>query len=153
MREKDLKITDFLALTVFALFGICLLLVLLTGARVYRGLVAGGQESYASRTAAMYLTTRVRQAETVAVEDFGGCDALVFREEVDGRSYLTRVYCYEGWMRELYCSEQADLSPEDGEAVLEAESMTLSLSERDLKIELEDTCLFFSLPTGKEVLP
>lgn len=108
------------ALLVFVLFALCLLLVLLTGARVYRGLVARGEESFARRTAVQYIATRVRQAETVAVEDFGGCQTLVLGETVEGEAYLTRVYCYEGWLMELFCAQGSDLSPEDGERVLEA---------------------------------
>jgi len=153
MKEKTLKITDFLSLTVFTLFAVCLLLVLLTGAKVYRNLVDAGRESYDKRTAALYLTTRVRQWQTVAVEDFGGCDALVFREESGGRTYLTRIYCHDRWLRELYCPETADLSPEDGEPVLKLENLHFSLSEDTLRIELNDTSLFFALRSGKEAFP
>ena len=72
MKEKGTKLTDLLALTVFAVFALCVLLVLLSGARVYRGLVQRGEESFTSRTAARYVTMRVRQAESVAVGDFEG---------------------------------------------------------------------------------
>ena len=48
MKEKRSKLTDLLALTVFAVFALCVLLVLLSGAKVYRGLVQRGEENFAA---------------------------------------------------------------------------------------------------------
>lgn len=152
MKEKALKITDFLALTVFTVFAVCLLLVLLTGAGVYRNLVQTGQEHYADRTKAMYLTTRARQSQRISVEDFGGCQALVSREEIDGETYLTRVYCYEGSLRELFSAENAALKPEDGEAVLAAQSAVFSMEDGLLIAEIDGERLFFRT-AGKEAAP
>ena len=148
MKEKRSNLTEFLSLAVFALFALCLFGVLLTGAKVYRNLVDQGSESYADRTAARYLSTRVRQSRAVSVEDFQGCPALVSREEIDGRTYVTRVYCYDGYLRELFCAESADLSPEDGEKVLEAEHFSLSLEEELLTVVVDDTQLTLYLREG-----
>lgn len=152
MKEKALKITDFLALTVFTVFAVCLLLVLLTGAGVYRNLVQTGQEHYADRTKAMYLTTRVRQSSAITVEDFGGCQALVSREEIDDETYLTRVYCYDGSLRELFSAENAALQPEDGEKILEAESASFSLEDGLLIAEIDGERLLY-WTAGKEAAP
>ena len=153
MKEKTTKITDFLALMVFAVFALCLCLVLLTGAKGYRKLVDHGKTDYAARTAAMYLTTRVRQAQMLTVEEFDGCDALTIREEIEGETYLTRVYCHEGFLRELFCAENAALSRSDGEKVLEAEHLFLSLEGDLLTANLDGAELSFCLRTGKEVTP
>lgn len=153
MRQKSSKITDFLALTVFAVFAVCLLAVLLTGAGVYRNLTEKGAEDCNRRTAAMYLTTRVRQSQTLTVEGFGGCDALTIREEIAGETYLTRIYCHGGFLRELFCAEGADLSPEDGEKILQADALFLSVEGDLLTAHLDDTELTFFLRTGKEAAP
>ena len=148
MKEKPSNLTEFLALAVFALFALCLFGVLLTGARVYRNLVDQGSRSYADRTAAMYLSTRVRQSGGITVEEFDGCPALVSREEIDGRTYVTRVYCWDGYLRELFCAENAALSPEDGEIVLEAETFLAQLEQNTLLVELDGNCLTFRLREG-----
>lgn len=80
-----------LALLAFGAFAVCILLVLLSGARVYRNLSDSGLEGYEERTARQYIAACIRQAETVMVERFDGCSALVGREEIDGEVYLTRV--------------------------------------------------------------
>ena len=153
MRRKTDQISNFLALSVLAVFGLCLLLVLLTGGRIYRDLVASGGERYEARTAAMYLTTRVRQAQQISVADFDGCQALILTEEIEGQRYQTRIYCHDGAIRELFSVENAPLSPEDGEPVLAADSLVFSLSEGNLLVCVEDTQLRFHLRTGKEIGP
>lgn len=153
MKEKTYKITDLLSLAVLALFAVALLLVLLIGGRVYRDLVASGKESYQSRTAVQYIATRVRQAREVDVEDFAGSDALVIREEVGGRVYLTRIYCCDGWLRELFSAETAQLKPEDGEKILEAEDLTFSLEDGLLTVVIDSETVLLHLRSGEEVVP
>ena len=152
MKEKSTKFTDFLALIMFAVFTLCVLLVLLFGAKVYRGLVDRGEVSFESRTAAQYVTTRVRQAERVSVADFEGCQALVIPEEIDGEIYITRVYCYDGYIRELFSGGNAALSPEDGEKILPGESLAFSIEDDLLTVHLEGQKLFLHL-RGKEASP
>ena len=153
MKNRSLQrnISDLLVLTVFAVMALCLLLVLLAGARVYRNLTEQAQYNDDRRTAAHYVTTRFRQsAETVEVADFGGCTALVFREEVEGTTYLTRIYCCDGWLRELYAAENGDFSPEDGEKILPLQSLSAIREGGMLTVQLtfsDGTCrelrLFF----------
>lgn len=152
MKEKRSKLTDLLALTVFAVFALCVLLVLLSGAKVYRGLVQRGEENFAARTAARYVTMRVRQARTVTVGDFEGCEALVIPENVDGATYLTRLYVYDGHIRELYCAENAALSPADGEKILPADSLRFDLEGSLLTMTVDGQALYLDL-SGKEAAP
>ena len=127
MKRRSLQrnILDLPVLMVFAVMALCVLLVLLTGARVYRNLTERSETLDARRTGTHYVTTRFRQSEGKAeVADFGGCTALTFREEVDGTVYLTRVYCHDGWLRELYAAEGGVFSPEDGEKILPLQDLS-----------------------------
>lgn len=152
MKEHTAKLTDLLTVLVFTVFALCVLLVLLTGAGVYRNLVQKGEDSYASRTAAQYVITRVHQAQDVSVEPFGGVDALVLREQTEDGVYLTRVYCQGGFLRELYSPESAQLAPGDGEAVLPMQKLELSTEDGLLTVTLNaDTVLKLCLRTGKEL--
>ena len=64
MREQNTKLhmSALLPLVVFALFAVCVLSVLLTGANVYQRLTQRDRDSYQRRTGAQYLATRGRQA-------------------------------------------------------------------------------------------
>ena len=150
--KYNAKMTDLFALLVFVIFAVCLLGVLLGGARSYETVVRRGEESFEERTAAQYVTTRVRQAGGVAVADFSGCDALVIPEKVGEEIYLTRVYCYDGYLRELYSAEKSGLLPEDGEKLLPAEGMYLSVEGSLLRVRLGDQELLLCL-RGKETVP
>lgn len=124
------------ALLLFAVFAASVLAVLLTGAKAYRGVTRRDQEAYNARTAVQYVAQRVRQADSlygVAVEEFGGVESLVLGQ---GEEYITRLYCYEGWLMELYCLAGEDFSPEDGERVVEAQELKLSLDRGMLGVQV-----------------
>lgn len=150
MNEKTSKITDLLSLMGFGLFAVCVILVLLTGAKVYRNLVDSGSRSYESRTAVQYIATRVRQTESVSVEEFDGCCALVGTEEIDGEIYLTRVYCYDGYLRELFSAEDAWLQADAGEKILPVESAGFALEDGLLTVRVDQQEMTLYLRGGEK---
>ena len=125
MREKR-KTDALVVLLLFGVFAVCVLSVLLTGADAYQRLSERDRVSYDQRTVTQYLSMRVRQADRlggVETEMFESCPALILKEEYDGVVYETRVYCYDGYIRELFTGEDSDLLPEDGEKILPAQSL------------------------------
>ena len=128
--------TDALAvLILFTVFSACILSVLLTGAGVYRRLAQRDTDSFQQRTAAQYLTTRLRQADRlggVAVTRFHGLDALVLTEQIQGSEYETLIYCQDGYLWELFGAAGGDFAPQDGEKVLQAQQLLLRLDGRML---------------------
>ncbi|WP_322170471.1 DUF4860 domain-containing protein [Acutalibacter caecimuris] len=115
------------ALLLFAVFAVCILMVLLTGADAYRRLTSRDNEAYAQRTGTQYLAQRVRQADvagSVEIADFDGVPALQLR---DGSENVTRIYVYDGWLMELYSDPANGLGPEAGEYIMEAQGLELDL--------------------------
>lgn len=155
------KITSLMPLLIFFLFALCLLTVLLSGAGIYRQTVSLGQELSDSRTVIRYLTTRVRQADAdqqISLERFGNSDTLVVYEEIDSERYKTLVYCHDGYLRELFCTESGAFSPNDGEIILPLEQLSLKLEDNLLlaQILLPDGTsqeLTLHLRSSGEVLP
>lgn len=145
MKKNVSNITELPALIVFTVFAVCVLMVLLYGAHSYKGMAARGEESFRLRTARQYVATRVRQAETVTAEDFSGCDALTIREQTGGTGYITRVYLYDGYIRELYCAESAALSPQDGEKIIRAEDLRFSIEDDLLAVQLDGSGFYLQL--------
>lgn len=117
-----------MALILFGVFAACVLAVLLTGARAYQRLTERDRSAFDRRTALQYIATRIRQSDVagaVTVEDFGGVDCLCLWQG----DYVTRVYCYDGQLRELFTDPQADMGPEAGEPVLEVQAVDFALRE------------------------
>lgn len=125
-----------LMLLLFGVFAVCVLIVLLTGARAYRGLTTRDAAAFDRRTCVQYLTTRVRQGDLaggVAVEPFGDAEALCIR---DPEGFVTRVYCHDGWLMELYTFVDVELEPQDGEKIMPLEGLALTLEDGLLTAEV-----------------
>jgi len=159
VKQHKRKADALIVLLLFGIFAVCILSVLLTGADAYRRLSQRDDASYDHRTASQYLSTRIRQSDcldAVAIEDFEGTDALVFTETIDGVSYETRVYCYDGYLRELFTAAGGDFLPGDGEKVLKASSLTLRMDGQRILVELTSPAgdaqrLTLYLRSGEEV--
>ena len=146
-----------MALLLFGVFAACVLLVLLTGADAYRRLTERDQAAYDRRTCVQYVATRVRQADCaggVSVSEFDGVPVLELHESIEGTEYVTLVYCYDGWLRELFAAADAGLDPEAGETVMEAQDLALSLEDGLLTVAVTDSrgtvnTLVLSLRSGE----
>ena len=103
--------------------------------------------------------TRVRQAEgPVTITDLQGTPALAFDQEEGGEVYTTWVYCYDGWLMELYAQPGSGMGPEDGAQVLPAEDLELSREDGLLRAALcydggERADLALYLPLNGEATP
>lgn len=138
MKQKTIRhnLDGLAALVLFAVFASCILAVLLTGAKAYRGITQRDQEAYGARTAVQYVAQRVRQSDAlygIGVEDFGGAPSLVLDK---GDPYITRLYCHDGWLMELYCAADEEFAPEDGERVIEAQELELELDGETLRVRV-----------------
>lgn len=159
MRKNDHRnITGLLSLLVFGIFALCVAAVLLTGAGAYKKLTDRGTESYDRRVAVRYLTTRFHQASGVRIEDFSGLQALTVREEIGGRAYVTRIYCHEGQIRELYAGENVQAQPGDGQILMAAEKLAFRVEGELLTVEVTHTDgekqqMFLWCPGWKEAAP
>lgn len=171
--QSRVKMSSLMALMLFAVFAVCVLLVLLTGADVYKNLVERDEKSFDGRTAVSYLTTKVRQADrlgAVEVSVLGGAaeensgqengkiEALKLSEEIEGETYITWIYCYDGYLRELFAAEDTILPPDAGEKVLKAEALSVQWRDGCLSVAVTavdgtSQSLILGLRSGKEVSP
>lgn len=156
-RRTQQHMSSAAVLVLFAVFAVCVLALLLTGAQVYGRLTQRDDASYTARTAAQYISARVHQSgeTSVVVEEFGGVTALAFYETYGTTPCVTRVYCHDGWLRELFSAADSTLSPADGEKLLALAGLDAALEEGVLTVTLtrEDGSvqqLTFALRTGRE---
>lgn len=153
MRERSGKrsISGLAAALLLCVFALMILSVLLSGAGAYQRLTVRGEENYDSRSSAQYVATKLRQApsaESVELRTFGGSDCLCITEEIDGAEYITRVYCHDGWIRELFTLAEGDFTPGDGEKILEAEALELNFENELIRVAVTNgsrTQFFVSL--------
>ena len=139
---KNRSLSGLVALLTFVLFAISILFVLLNGAGVYRRLTQRDQYSYDSRTCAQYVATKMRQAPSpaaISTDTFGTVDSLRISQDIEGLEFVTRIYCYENWLMEIFTLADGDFFPEDGEKILPLSSLSVSQDGSVFSFILTDT--------------
>jgi len=139
--KNERSVSTVAALLLFAVFAVGVLGVLLGGAQTYHYLTQRDAAAYDSRTCTQYLVTKLRQAPesgSVQIVSFGDGSALLIPETVEGEHYMTRIYCYDGWLMELYSVADGEFSPEDGEKILPASDLTVTRQQDLLVIGITD---------------
>ena len=124
------------ALLLLCAFAICILSVLMAGTRIYRDLTARDQIVYEDTVRSLYISTKLAQArngDAIGVED-GSCITIL--SELGGGSYITRIYCYDGWIRELFTRADYTWSPKDGEKVSRADYLQAEIENGILKVTI-----------------
>lgn len=121
------------SLALFLLFSATGIGVVLIGSRVYSSCATQLEETYTSRTALSYVSEKVRQAdvsEAIALVNPSGFpdNALVIHETVNGDSYDTFIYFYDGALRELLVKHGAEITPQQGTAIVSLRSFTIEES-------------------------
>ncbi len=147
--QKTQKLSSLLVLLLLGVFAVCILSVLLTGARSYERLAKRSAAAFERRTAAQYLASKVRQADGAGRVFAGTFDApdadasegdtLFLEESIGGAAYYTRIYCHDGYIRELLCAADAEMTPEDGEKILQADGLRFTAADGRITAEITET--------------
>ena len=142
---KKSNLTGVFVLLIFAVFMASVLLVLLSGVDTVQKLTQRDQRTYHHRTAVQYISTRIRQADEIDAVSTEK-NTLILTENLDGVSYETRIYCCNGYLREMFCEAGAALAPDFGEEVLPMDHFQITQENNLIHAELH-------LPDGsKEIL-
>ena len=128
MRKRGGGAGTVAALALTCVLAVTLLLSLAAGAAVYRAVAVRVEESGQRRVGLAYIAAKVRgfdQAGAVRAGTFGGQDALYLFQELDGLTYETILYVYDGYLMELFCEAGWELAPEDGQRIAPARALTV----------------------------
>ena len=136
--EKKSTIVDVaLVLTLFMVFTLCSLLVIMLGARVYKNTVYNIDQSFSSRTALTFVTKKIRQSEkdSIFVGELDNIDTILIKEEIDNQECITYLYFYDGYLCEQFALESADVSVDSGQKLLSLEQFSCTETNDILTIE------------------
>lgn len=141
------------ALLLLALYALCILGVMMSGAEVFSRLGSRDEAAFDRRSLESYIAAKLRQSDFaggVRVEE----QSLILAAEA---GYETRIYCHEGWLWESFTLSGAELDPGAGEKLLPAESLSPRWEDGLLVVELrsagESSLLRFHLKSCGEVSP
>ncbi len=154
---SKLKFDLLAVLLILCIFSAAVLSLLLSGAKVYKNMTEKDRISQEEQIESLYISNRIFQAKSrdeVRIEEQAGIEMLTVYSAEEGEAYITRVYFYDGWIRELYSSVQYNFDPTDGEKIAKAKALDFDLDDGLLKvtIETEDgtSIRYFDMKGAKE---
>ena len=118
----------FLLLGIFAIFSTIMVVM---GAKAYRGMVERADIHNSVRVASSYIRTMLRsndEAGVLRVEDVDGVQTITMENDW-GDIYVTRIYIYEGKLREWFAMAEIPFAPANGETVCSLDSMQVELKD------------------------
>ena len=147
--ERRHKIDSVFVLLIFALFAASLLMVLLLGAQNYKTVADLNEATYDRRVCVQYIAAKVRhndEAGSVFVADYydpdktamGGMPALYLRQQTGGETYDTRIYFYDGYVRELFAESGLELEPGAGNTIMAVQEFGISKEGNLLSADFVD---------------
>lgn len=116
-------------LSLFCVFAFSALMLVIIGADVYKKTAAHMDTNYASRISYAYLSEKIRQsdrADSFSVGTYGDGDAFMIGEEINGTTYYTYLYQYDGKLRELFTNTPESLNPSSGQAIMDCLHFSVS---------------------------
>lgn len=121
IRAKRHMIDFLFTLALFCVFAATALSVSLVGAKVYKNTVNNMDINFERRTSLSYVSTKIRQFNSVGrikTADFNGTASLVLTQDIEGITFNTMIYFYDGALRELSVREGIETSPQNGVEII-----------------------------------
>ncbi len=136
-------------LLLLAVFAGCMLLVLLMGAVAYKNIVTRDEKAYTARTGVQYVAAKLRHNDATGMVWTGSfyegteegaetIPTLYLGMGTEEEFYVTGLYYYDGFLRELLCEEGEKAEPEDGQEVLPASSFSVEQEGSLLTVTVGD---------------
>lgn len=143
-------------LTLFFVFALSALTLVILGANVYRTTVDHMDSHFNTRTSYAYISQKLRQSDIddcIYVSTFGDSPACVMTEEVNGSVFNTYLYEYDGYLYELLTRADMNMEPSAGTKIMEISSLDIeqisdSLYKFKLKTAEDDIVLYFGSHSG-----
>ena len=136
------NLSGLVVLLLFGVFAVCILVVLLSGTSVYDRLTRRDSAAFDSRSAVQYLATRVHQAESAdslsLKPDGNGGTMLCILQDYGEEQYETLLYCWDGWLCELFAEMDGEIEMEAGEKILPVTRFGGSLDGGVLTLSVTD---------------
>ena len=131
-------ITGAFAFLLLGLFAVFSTVIVLLGVKAYRGAVERTELHNTARIGNAYIRSMLRSDDEIGSlsfeeaegtvssengEEIATLPTLALRNDYDGEIYITRIYVYDGSLREWFTREETPFYPDEGEIVCPAEEI------------------------------
>ena len=133
-------------MTLFLMLSVMSVSVILAGSGVYQKISDDMEKNYGRRVTFSYLTTKIRQNDSrgnIYVEEKNGTEMLAIKETDGTDEYVTYIYYYDGYIKEIYLEldgggRTIDFDLSDGEDIIESQGFEFELLSDRIKMNLTD---------------
>ena len=141
--SRSRKIEFVFPVMIFFVFTLSALIVILFAAQIYQQTVADAAMNYNANTSLSYIREKIHQHDNgmIAVGNFDGCDAIIMRDDLNGETYATYIYAFDGMLRELFIKNDAagNFTASSGQAIISVKSFSVEpVGDRLLSFSCED---------------
>ena len=142
--QKKNRITDIFPMLLFLIFTLSALGIVTISVQIYRNIVERAEGRFETETAAAYVSEKFRNHDElgrIGLSDFLGNDAVTIDETIKDVPYITYIYVYDGYLRELFTEKDklGECTAADGNEILPMASMdTESVSDRLVRLVFTD---------------
>lgn len=136
------KIDTVFVLSLFALFAVTAFVLALVGIKQYKVTADNMNYNYEVRTATSYLREKARQNDVssgISVTTEQGTEILTFSNEINGKTYNTLIYYFDGSLREIFVAEDSVYTLESGQEIIPLNGFSITHNSDYLIVTITDS--------------
>lgn len=130
-------------LSLFCVFAVSSVVLILFGANIYQKLVLQMDSNYSTRTSISYITEKIRQSDysdSINIYEKEDKKILMMTQTIDNIEYAISLYEYNGYLYELFARTDIELPIDAGQPVFKLTNLDFEkISDNLLKISFIDT--------------
>ncbi len=143
MFKKHSKIIQlFCSMSLFLLFAICSLIIIVIGIENYKGMLAENDKKFAAYSSSKYISNKIKaynKEGCVKIKTIDDIDCIILAESIDNQSYNTMIYCYNGSLYENFMSDEDIFRPDNGIEVFKISEMNVEkIDDQIIKLNIVD---------------
>ena len=142
MSRQNHTIAGAFVFLLLGIFAVSATIMVLLGVRFYRSQTERAEETAEYRILSSYVRSMVRaqdSAGTVGTDEIDGVPMLTLTENYDGWEYVTRIYVWDGSLREWFSDAEYAFDPASGEIICAAQSLDAQMENGLVTVTIEDT--------------
>lgn len=134
-RKQKHMIDVIFPVSLFFVFALCALTVLLLAARIYQSTTENSSFNNTARTGLSYISEKIHQNDTDGNIRIGSLEdepALIMEQMYDGSTYYTYIYFYENTIRELFLKKGGTAELSSGTKILDVKEFSMKQIDENL---------------------
>lgn len=135
LMKRNKSIADVLViLSVFCVFALTAIFVIVFGARIYKNSVSNNNNNYIERTVPLYITSKIRSFDegNIFLSEYNGTDVLTMQSERNGILFNTYMYSFDDGLYEYMGNAEDAFNPNFGTKIFEIQSLSIEETNKNL---------------------